>query len=363
MLGDYLDRHVSLEREDFDFSVNDELFSAFSQVEIESKAAEITSTIFDNEVTSRKDKKTKRIQRYMDDSPWNSMYFDDIDLNSIPYNFSNEDIEIAIHRIKYKQEVEVKSKVDSIVESGEIESLDAIEEIMNTISKSKQSDLARYVAMRRYVLGLFKKSMEFDENEKYDSEDKIHSLIFPTRSDSNSLPYDKHNLWIIDEKLNFSSYVSSDKPIEGNKGDRADLLIYNHRIALREENEIGNPITIFEFKKAGRDDFANPSSKEEPTEQIVRYVNKIREGKFTTPKGREIKVTENTPFYGYVVADLSSKYRKVLEKEKDFKMLPDGEGYYKWMGNNNLYLEVISWDKMLNDAEKRNQIFFEKLGI
>ena len=29
----------------------------------------------------------------------------------------------------------------------------------------------------------------------------------------------------------------------------------------------------------------------------------------------------------------------------------------------NLYVEVISWDKVLNDARMRNRIFFEHLGI
>jgi hypothetical protein len=44
---------------------------------------------------------------------------------------------------------------------------------------------------------------------------------------------------------------------------------------------------IFEFKKPQRDDFVNPSSQEDPVQQIVRYVNNIRDGKYKTPEGRE----------------------------------------------------------------------------
>jgi hypothetical protein len=33
------------------------------------------------------------------------------------------------------------------------------------------------------------------------------------------------------------------------------------------------------------------------------------------------------------------------------------------MGNVNLYVEVVSWDKVVKDAKMRNQIFFQKLGI
>jgi hypothetical protein len=29
----------------------------------------------------------------------------------------------------------------------------------------------------------------------------------------------------------------------------------------------------------------------------------------------------------------------------------------------NMYIEVISWDKLLKDAKQRNDIFFKKLGL
>jgi hypothetical protein len=43
--------------------------------------------------------------------------------------------------------------------------------------------------------------------------------------------------------------------------------------------------------------------------------------------------------------------------------MPDNQGWFKWYKNNNLYIEVLSWDKLLNDAELRNKVFFNKLGI
>src|SRR3546814_14206415 len=116
------------------------------------------------------------------------------------------------------------------------------------------------------------------------------------RKDSDDLDYDDHNLWILDERLNFTSYVSSDKPIGKSKGDRTDITVYNRRVAFRGENEASNPITIFEFKKPQRDNFADPSSKEDPIQQIVRYVNQIREGKLKTrsEESREGKEGDST---------------------------------------------------------------------
>ena len=59
------------------------------------------------------------------------------------------------------------------------------------------------------------------------------------------------------------NYVSSDKPLDGGVTERPDLLVFDKPILFRGDNEASNPITVFEFKKPGRDDFVNPSSKED----------------------------------------------------------------------------------------------------
>jgi hypothetical protein len=33
-------------------------------------------------------------------------------------------------------------------------------------------------------------------------------------------------------------------------------------------------------------------------------------------------------------------------------------GWFQWLENINLYIEVISWDKVLKDAKMRNRMFF-----
>ena len=43
--------------------------------------------------------------------------------------------------------------------------------------------------------------------------------------------------------------------------------------------------------------------------------------------------------------------------------MPDGLGWFRWFDKISLYMEVISWTKLLRDAEMRNKIFFNKLGI
>lgn len=178
------------------------------------------------------------------------------------------------------------------------------------------------MALRRSVIDLFEKSLELDDSGNYSSEGVVHDIIFPRRGDSDKTPFNEHNLWLIDERLNFTEYVSSDQALKG-VSDRPDLLAYDKRVVFRGENIASNPVTIFEFKKPQRDDFVNPSSNEDPVQQIIRYVRRLRSRDFKTPQGRDILISDNTPFYGFVVCDLAKKVKSWLEEEKDFKPMPD----------------------------------------
>lgn len=365
VFGDYLNDNVSLERGEFRFQNDNDLLTGISQSEIEQKAAEIAQSTVGSEITERKMRKQTRIADYVSvDAPWHRTLANEVDFDSLPMRPTNQDIELHLQKKKYEKEIHTRSQVAALLKSENPDELSTkIVQIMDSISETSKNDLIHYVSMRKCVLDLFSKSLEIDSDGKYKSEGDVHDIIMRRKKDSEDLDYESHSLWMLDERLNFSSYVSSDKPLNKPAGDRTDITIYNRRVAFRGENEASNPITIFEFKKPQRDNFADPSSKEDPVQQIVRYVNQIREGKFKTPTGRDIIVNSTTPFYGYVVCDLTPKVRKWLEFEKDFTPMPDGLGWFRWFGNNSLYMEVLSWTKLLRDAEMRNKIFFNKLGI
>lgn len=365
VFGDYLNDNVSLERGEFRFQTDTDLLAGISQADIERQAAEIAQTALGTEIAARKQRKHARITEYVEtQAPWHRTLSHEVDFGALPMHPSHQDIELHLQKKKYEKEVSTRSQVAAILSSDSPDELaQKIAQVVENISDTSKNDLIHYVSMRKCVLDLFSKSLELDAGNKYKSEGEVHDIIMRRRKDSNNLDYKAHNLWILDERLNFSSYVSSDKVIGKSKGDRTDVTIFNRRVAFRGENEASNPITIFEFKKPQRDNFADPSSKEDPVQQIVRYVNQIKEGKFKTPGGRDILVNTTTPFYGYVVCDLTPKVKKWLEFEKEFTAMPDGLGWFRWFGNNSLYMEVISWTKLLRDAEMRNKIFFNKLGI
>ena len=365
VFGDYLDKHVSIERGDFDFDKDSDGLYGLSQKDIEYKVAELLQDAVP-EIDNRIEKKRRQVQRYVDTTaPWHKSLLNSADLSQLPYNPADDEIEEHLQREKYTQEVSIRLDVKALLDDEAGDDAHALAaDIVKRISSSSKNDLVHYIAQRHCVLDIFNKSLSWNEDKKYDSEGEVHDIIFPRRKDTDTIDFEDHNLWILDERLNFTNFVSSDQPLDGAKGGRPDILTYDNPVAFRGENDPSNPITIFEFKRPGRDDFANASSNEDPIQQIIRYAKRLKQGKFKTPEGRQIKLAETTPFYGYVVCSLDSeKVREWLAIDKDFQVMPDNEGYFKWLGNLSLYIEVLSWDKVLGDAKMRNAIFFKKLGL
>ncbi|MCC4234853.1 ATP-binding protein [Sphingobium soli] len=365
VFGDYLNENVSLERGEFRFQSDSDLLNGISQTQIEQRAAEIAQSAVGAEISERRLRKDARIAKYVEtQAPWHRILSKEVDFSGLPMSPSHQEIEIFLQKKKYEREVSTRTRVSAILNADEGDDLgDQINSVIASISETSKSDLIHYVSMRRCVLDLFGKALELGPDGKYRSEGEVHDIIFPRRADSDGLDYNDHNLWMLDERLNFASYVISDKPTEASSLDRTDVTVFNRPVVFRAENEPSNPVTIFEFKKPQRDDFVNPSSKEDPVNQIVRYVNLIRNGKVRNSKGREIRVSATTPFYGYIVCDLTPKVNEWLEFEQNFTPMADGMGWFDWRKNIHLYMEVISWDKLLRDAEMRNKVFFHKLGI
>lgn len=365
VFGPYLDGHVLLERGAFSFHKENELVFGISQNQIEERAAELTKAAVLQQVVSRQEKKRERLLIYVEEqAPWYKLLVRDLDIAQLAPAASEADIEAFLHREKYKQERRVSQDVAAVLASDDpSELIHRARDLASRVSETSKNELVHYVALRKQVLSLFQRSLELTSEGAFPSEEAVHNVIFPTKADDQAVDFGSHNLWILDERLTFTSYLASDLPLSGGSSQRPDIIAFDHPAAFRSENEASNPVTIFEFKRPGRDDFANPSSREDPVEQIVRYVNALRAGDYRTPKGREINISPTTPFYGYVVCDLSAKVKLWLFENKNFKPMPDGLGFFDWRGNINLYIEVLSWTKVLKDADMRNRAFFYKLGI
>jgi hypothetical protein len=53
----------------------------------------------------------------------------------------------------------------------------------------------------------------------------------------------------------------------------------------------------------------------------------------------------------------------MIANEYSYTMMPDGQGFFGFNNNLKAYVEIISYDKLLEDAKQRNQILFDKLRM
>jgi hypothetical protein len=366
VLGEYLNTNVSLERESFDFPKETTAigFYPLSQSDIEKEVANVVKSFFKEDVKLRFEKKTETIRNYVNSkAPWHRIYLNDFDFTNLPINLNDEKIELEFQKFKFKKEQETRIEIKEIIENEEDTTKEQIQQIFSRVSQNGKNDLAHYVCNRKLIVDTFdnlRKRKESDNKAHLESE--LHNLIYPMGQTSETLNYENHNLWLLDERLVFSQYVASDKIISKSETKEPDLIVFNEEICIYRngENITTSPLTIFEFKRPKR---RNYPDEENPIMQACRYAEKIREGKYEMPEGLEqIKVSKETPVYIYVVCDLVDK---IHEFAKGFSLTisPDNEGYFGFSSGFNAYIEVMSYRKLIDDAKMRNKIFFKKLGI
>jgi hypothetical protein len=54
---------------------------------------------------------------------------------------------------------------------------------------------------------------------------------------------------------------------------------------------------------------------------------------------------------------------RALAENAGFTQLPDNNGYFHYNPNYSMYIEIISFDKLILDAKQRNKALFEKLNL
>ncbi len=137
-------------------------------------------------------------------------------IDDIPPQASKTELEIALHRQLYQRRVRLKQEGARIL--SEPASADNAQEYYARLQKFVENEneigktsLAQYIVHRRVILELLEKYLSKDtETGDYGLEKTVHSLVFPMRATSDDVPFEQQNLWIIDERLTFHSFLSSD---------------------------------------------------------------------------------------------------------------------------------------------------------
>ncbi len=247
-----------------------------------------------------------------------------------------------------------------------------VSEAGKAIEEAEQRSLTEYIVRRKVVLDfieiLLQKVRDDARDGAYQREDVLHSFICPLRVNTVQGQGRKveaassHDLWIIDERLAFAQYFSSDVDFATlsdatTSGDRPDVLIFDYVHGLRQTDQ-PSKVLLVEFKKPGRTSYGDD---EHPQSQVERYVRQLQSGALRDVQGRPIKLDQNTIFYCFVVADIVGK---LDDWTYTWRRTADGRGrIYRPESGFSGSIELIGWDDLLKDARDRNQAFFDRAGI
>lgn len=373
--GQYLDKAVNTARTAFDIPDGGPLNSMANMITMDQIMKGAVSKIelfLQDYLTPISSSKIKRIQDYVTyQAPQFRHLFKYMleDIMEIKPNLSDDKLDDELHRIKRKFDRYIKDENREMLKElkkGIISTPDYICRFSSQVEKINSANgavLAEYIAHRKIILDLMEFAICKKENGEFQKESFLHNLIYPMRATSDDTPYNGHNLWLIDEKLAYCGYISSDIPFDNDPSQgRTDIMILDQPVAVSEEENTGREyetIILFELKRPMRNDYTDGDN---PITQLYGYVKKLKSGTARDKNGRPIKVGANTQFYLYAICDITSSLLPILEFY-DFTRTPDNMGYYRYNDKFNAYIEILSYDKIVNDANKRNRILFDKLGI
>ncbi|MGV9334088.1 ATP-binding protein [Nocardia sp. NPDC003726] len=288
-------------------------------------------------------------------------------------SIKDADLELLLHRNLQKLEADTITQGQAIFAEAGFAPLEEYRERLNQyldkVRDINQSDLAAYVSRRRVILDLLSKLIRTNEQGRYSREDAIHSLLMPMRTDSNEIGTDAANLWIIDERLAFHDYLASDKtlksmPITGSESTRepdilSTRLIDTPVLAAQGETLPLASIVVVEIKRPMRNDV---SEDKDPILQSLDYVKRVRSGGVVTAAGRPIPASQDSPAFCYILADLTPTLVNRCEYA-NLRRTHDGLGFFGFNEPAKAYIEVMSFDRLVNAATERNRAFFDKLGL
>jgi hypothetical protein len=379
----YLTQRVNPARTDFDFASGDDgevdqasLFdNEIKRSEMRDASLKYIQEDLAEAIQSINDGKEERLRNYVKtDAPQYKIlmkYTSDF-IDKISPNASKTEMEVALHRELYQREVKMKAEGSRIIKEAEkVDDYETYQRrltaFMENYNELGTSALAQYIMHRRIILDFLERAISIGDNDKkYPLEKVVHQLVFPMRSTSDDTLYCEQNLWMIDERLTYHMFLSSDKQLrsldnfESDSAKRPDLFIYDQKLIYGEGEQPINSITILEFKRPERDDYTQDDN---PVIQSLELVELIRSGEFKNEKGRKISIAnEKIPAFCYIISDITPTLKKVL-KTVDAVQTPDNQGYYGFHKTYSAYYEVIDYNKLLSDAKKRNRVFFDRVNL
>ena len=385
VVSPYLDSRVNMSRNEFNFprvkNEDDEeqkeeldlnVQKLIIEKDIDEKTIEVIKRLFPILVNDRIQTVQKKVCSFLssdDGLEYRHLELDETFYASLSDNIDEKDLDDALHTYQYKKSKEARKKRDKLFKrdySNKEDYQKLLKEVVDTATQEGYCRLAQYVSHRKTIIQLLEKYLEWsEENNNYEEEEVLHNLIYTMGGNQDTIPYDKHNLWLLDDRLTYHRYIYSDKmikshiPAEGSSSKKeTDLAIYDNPFYYGEKNDYSeiNSVVIFEFKRPNR-----TVTYEDFSKQMREQITGVQEGKLKDYNNANVFVGGATPIYYYYVVDANTySSLKNNAKFEGFDETP-----YKSMMRmrGGVYQEILTYQTILVNAKRRNKIFFKKLGI
>ncbi len=374
--GEYLDDHANQERTRISFQSDDEPDIDETLVSRQSLNRGITDTLrplLADDLQSTNEEKRSQIEKFVEQAPeyralTHPRYKELIEQRIQP-GLTTEKLDEALLHVKRDVEDSVRKEVRHVAALFETETFEQYQERFQIVAEQAneigKAQLAAYVAHRRTILDLVSQSLKrVRTDDKYPFERVLHKMIFPMGATSKDIFFEQQNLWVIDERLCYHTLLTSDKKLnsvpglKGTSGKEPDIFafFYDTPIGVAESDNLpSGGVIIIEFKRPGRDDYDK-----DPADQIIQRFREISDGNVNDIEGRHINPA-NLRYTGYLIADLKPSLHKQVYGR--YHRTADNEGYFFNLAAGNGCIEIISYDKLVKDAGRRNRILFDKLGL
>lgn len=282
-------------------------------------------------------------------------------IRTVKWDDNPGELDRRLYSVQQEYETEVRDKQRRVeqelldVSEDPDRLAEALEAVIAQVNELGQSNLVRYVAKRRGVLQLIRRLTSRSEGPAL--EEHIHRIVFPMRKSGDSVSYDEHNLWLVDDTLSFYEHIASDIRLDKNRPAPADSPRRPDLLAFKT----GDPyqhVALLEFKKPERDD-------ENPVQQLVDYSVLLRDGGAKDAAGRTMPgIDKSVRIDAYAVCSLTPAMVKRLRSGPGNMVPVDGnERWYGGVPPENLTVEVLDYRAFMRRAEQRTRAFFVKLGL
>ena len=377
--SEVLDSKVNQERTDFAIEDEPSFFSDVSMSEIKAMVSEKADLFLDDYLSVMRNGRDKRISRVIDNSLPEYKYLLEHDkekLGQISLIADDSEIQTCLLNLHFSNQQSARVTLKSVIQGIEDKSsydgkefMKNFEKDFERISQVNNASLISYLIYRKYIIDLLSGLLDKKEDDKFVKEAAVHEIFFPMGKELDpSKSFIRQNLWLIDERLTYASYIASDRPLSEHKylfgssdGSEPDIACYFNLGYSSDslEDECLTEVVLVEFKRPG----PLVPRKEDPYEQCIRYIDRIREG-LRNEQGNRVRASEETRFYCYIVCEIDGKEIQRMIKVYRFEPLFGGqEGYFLYNRELKAHFEIVPFRKILRAARRNHRSFFEYAGL